>query len=302
LTIRTILKRLLATWKIENDYSDTVDIYGKKPFAPFKIIEIPDEFQQQIIKAVQRVYEAVQNSPDPDICRRIWKGFDYDPMGNVNEKKMWDGKTELTVGLNIKITKYNGIQLQLDSSSYAYELEESLAEAINKKRGFRLATIRVPINNQTERDGSFFVNLAEACQKMGIPVTEEQAEKYIEKWVYRYQRQLEYEAIERLILWEDEIRGVKVRLKFPGGSKQSIFKGGPYIWGQLPENEGIFKKERIADLYPRIEIEVRPPGDPFYEEGIRQTYKTINKYTRELNKFASLRKRYTPPLLVSFFI
>ncbi len=265
----------------EKAYTDMGGPLGGALFAFAGRGDMPKFVQEQIMERVSQAYEAVQNSRNPDASEKVYRSFDYDGVGQFHK-----------TSVDVEVTK-KGIELHLGAAYVGDQVEESLAKAMGKERGFRSATVEVPVN-QTGRDGYFLVDVAEACQKMGLPVTEEQAGKYITQWFEAYQGQAEKSSYEakygkRPVLWEDPSKGVTVTLDFERDDHdadvdlQQFFSADDRaIWGPLPKNIRSPEKDARA-TYPKVRVLVQPQGDPFDEAVAQQATDTIRTFTNKLS-------------------
>jgi len=242
--------------------------------------DMPKFVQEQIMERVSQAYEAVQNSRNPNASEKVYKSFDYDGVGQFHK-----------TSVDVEVTK-GGVELHLSAAYVGDQVEESLAKAMGQERGFRSATIEVPVN-QTGRDGYFLVDVAEACKKMGLPVTDEQAGKYITEWFEAYQGQAgksSYEAKygERPVLWEDPSKGVTATLDFTRDDYdadvdlQQFFSADERsIWGPLPKNIRSPEKD-VKESYPQIRIVVKPQGDSYDPKTSQQINDTVHEITNKL--------------------
>lgn len=288
------LERALIMYGTGNIPDETPYRYNEKVFtesggplsgALFDLVagrgDIQSFVQKQIMELVSEAYETVQNSQNPDAKEKVHLPFDYDGVGHFHK-----------TSVDVEVTK-KGFELHLRAAYVGDQVEESLAKAMGKERGFRSATIEVPVN-QTGRDGYFLIDIAEVCQKIGLPVTEEKVGKYITEWFESYRRQSEksgYEARygERLVLWEDPSKGVTVTLDFERYDYdadvdllQFFSADERSIWGPLPKYIRSPEIE-VRSTYPRVRILVQPLGDPFDQVVAQQATDTVHTFTSKFS-------------------
>jgi hypothetical protein len=243
--------------------------------------DIPEFVRTNIMEGVSTAWETVQNSKNPNASERFYRSFDYDGVGQFHKSSV-----------EVTVTK-SGVELHLSAAYVGDKVEESLAKALGKDRGLRSTTIEVPVN-QTDRDGYFLVDVTEACKKMGLPVSEDEAGKYLTEWFEAYQRQSEkgsYDAKygERPILWEDASKGITVSLDFERDDidadvdlQQFFSADDKAIWGPLPKDVRHPEKDKRAS-YPKIRVLVQPQGNPYDAGTSQQVSDTIHDFTSKFS-------------------
>ena len=237
--------------------------------------------QSRIMESVQAKWQAVQKSRKSDANESSHFSFDYDGAGHFHK----------TFG-DVKITK-GGLELTLGAAYVGDQVEDQLASALGKKRGLQNATIEVPVN-QSEREGYFFIDVKGVCDKLGIPVTEQDVATYLDEYLgdqddndprTRYDKQWGRQPA----LWQDKATGVSVILvtqRHDYDSSTDIDKffshDGTSVWGPLPKeirHIGDSKKN-----LPKIKVIIEPSGNPFDEETTKRTDETIRSYMSKLEE------------------
>ena len=235
--------------------------------------------QEQIMKAVKTELDIVRNSQDPNSVEKIYKHFDYSVGGFY--------KTTVKINVSKK-----GFELFLDDAYHGDEVEESLAKALGKNRGLRQETIEIPVN-QTVREGYFLINITAICKKLGLPVTEEDVEKYITEWFRVYEEKKvkpDHGMPPDLVLYEDPTKGVVITLRFEirdydaRVDLQEFFStDGRTIWGPLPKDIKSREKEKDEKgNYPKVLIKVEAQGDPYDNATVQKVNDTTRSFTANL--------------------
>ncbi len=234
--------------------------------------------QDRITGQVQDKWKRVQKSRHQDAEERVGFSFDYDGAGHFHK-----------TGGDVTITK-QGLELTLHAAYVGDRVEDQLASAMQTKRGLRSATITVPIN-QTERDGYFFVDVKAACEKLGIPVSDEDVGKYIGDYLFEndesprssYDRKYGKQPV----LWEDEATGVTVDLVTERHDYDSDTDLGAFfqhdntaIWGPLPKE--VRRVSSDGKNTPKLRVMVKPTGNPFAPETTELTDDIVRSYMMKL--------------------
>jgi hypothetical protein len=234
--------------------------------------------QDRITGEVQDKYKKVQKSRHQDAEERVGFSFDYDGAGHFHK-----------TGGDVTITK-QGLELTLHAAYVGDRVEDQLAGAVGTKRGLRSATITVPVN-QTERDGYFFVDVKAACDRLGIPVTDEAVANYLSDYLFEgdetpksgYDRKYGKQPT----LWVDEANGVTVDLVTERHDYDSstdidgFFQhDNTAIWGPLPKE--VRRVSSNGKNTPKIRIVVKPSGNPFAEETTQHTDDVVRSYMSKL--------------------
>jgi hypothetical protein len=269
------------------EYNDKAfaDAHGNLGGALFSLMARSGDMREfvhdHITSKVQDKWSQIQKKRTKVESNSVHFSFDYDGAGHFHK----------TNG-EVAITK-EGVELTLSAAYVGDQVEDQLASALGMKRGLRNATIDIPVN-QTERDGYFFVDIKAVCDKLGIPVTEQDVADYIEDYLgdkkdapkSKYQRYSKYGSRQPAI-WQDETTGVSVVLvaeqrDYDSGTDLDDFFGheGTSIWGPLPK-----EVRRISDAKkntPKIKIIVEPTGDPFALETTERTDNIVRSYMAKL--------------------
>lgn len=234
--------------------------------------------QDRISSKVQDKWKRVQKSRHQDEEERVGFSFDYDGAGHFHK-----------TGGDVTITK-NGLELTLHAAYVGDKVEDDLASALGTKRGLRSATIEVPIN-QTEREGYFFVDIKAACERLGIPVTDEAVTRYMSEYLFEgdgaptssYDRKYGKQPV----LWEDEATGVTVDLiserhDYDSDTDLDTFFGhdDTAIWGPLPKEVRRVSSE--GKNTPKLRVLVKPTGNPFAAETTERTDDIVRSYMMRL--------------------
>lgn len=234
--------------------------------------------QSRITSQVQDKWKRVQKSRHQDAEERVGFSFDYDGAGHFHK-----------TGGDVTITK-QGLELTLHAAYVGDKVEDQLASAMQTKRGLRSAMITVPIN-QTERDGYFFVDVKEACDKLGIPVSDEAVTKYLSDYLFEndetpkssYDRKYGKQPA----LWEDEATGVTIDLvterhDYDSDTDLDAFfqHDSTAIWGPLPKE--VRRVSSDGKNTPKLRVMVKPTGNPFAPETTERTDDIVRSYMMQL--------------------
>lgn len=234
--------------------------------------------QDRIMEQVTPKWNAVQKSRKADASESVHFSFDYDGAGHFHKS---NGE--------VRITK-QGVELTLSAAYVGDQVEDQLAGALGVKRGLRSASIEVPVN-QTAREGYFLVDIKAACDKLGVPVTDERITEYMREYLgegeYALKDSYDRHYGRKSPLWQDAETGVEVDLVTQTKDYDSDTDLDDYfdhdatsMWGPLPKN--VRKLDGRKQASPKIRVLVQPSGNPFDEETTRRTDDVVRSYMSRL--------------------
>ncbi|OGL30913.1 hypothetical protein A3F37_00530 [Candidatus Saccharibacteria bacterium RIFCSPHIGHO2_12_FULL_41_12] len=274
------------------EYNDKAfaDAHGSLGGALFSLAARSGDMREfvsnRITSKVQDKWNQLQKKRAKATSESVHFGFDYDGAGHFHKT---NGEVEITK---------DGVGLTLSAAYAGDQVEDQLASALGMKRGLRNATIEIPVN-QTERDGYFFVDVKAVCDKLGIPVSEQDVADYLEDYLgdkddapkAKYQRYSKYGSRQPAI-WQDEATGVSVILEterrdYDSSADLDNFFGhdGTSVWGPLPKE--VRRTSDSKKNTPKIRIVVEPVGDPFDEATTQRTDVVVRTYMSRLEQSAA---------------
>ncbi|MCW1908331.1 MAG: hypothetical protein KIH63_003240 [Candidatus Saccharibacteria bacterium] len=202
--------------------------------------------------------------------------FDYDGLGNFHKTH-----GEISVGKS-------HVDLELRAAYVGDAVEDQLAAALGKQRGLRRMTLSVPVN-QSDREGYFYVNVAEACELLGVPATNATIERYLDDAIMPGQTDSTRFDRDQPPLWADETHGVAVnfapRLEdydTRTDLRDMFRRDGATIWGPLPRDVLRVDPNKVYD--PEFRIVVTPAGNPFDPEVMRQADEVMHGYVSRIGQ------------------
>lgn len=201
--------------------------------------------------------------------------FDYDGLGNFHK----------THG-EVTVTKSH-LELELGAAYVGDEVEDQLAAALGKQRGLVRTTLAVPVN-QSDREGYFYVDVAEVCEVLGIPVMNATIENYLDTVVMSSQVDSDRSHRDR-VLWSDATNGVAAsflpRLDDYDTStdlRDYFRRDGAAVWGPMPKNIRNTDPDSVND--PQFRIAVEPVGDRFDRDVVAQADRIMFDYLSRLGQ------------------